>query len=110
MGIYMNDDCCTVFHALADPNRLKILEMLKDSELCVSDITSRLDISQPSISHHLDILKRSGLVKSEKRGRSVFYTFTDDMLVECCGKQFRIFDLVLKRRIKLADYKEAKNG
>jgi DNA-binding transcriptional ArsR family regulator len=106
----MNDDCCTIFHALADPNRLKILEMLKDTELCVSDITARLNISQPSISHHLDILKRSGLVQFEKRGRSIFYSFSDDVLVECCGKQFRLFDLVLKRRIRLADLKEAGNG
>ena len=94
----MNDDCCTVFHALSDRTRLTILEMLNDKEHCVSEICVCFDMSQPSISHHLDILKRAGLVRSEKRGREVFYSFNGDVLVECCGKQFKLFDLVVQRR------------
>jgi DNA-binding transcriptional ArsR family regulator len=55
-------------------------------------------MTQPSVSHHLDILKRAGLVLSEKRGREVFYRFNADMIVECCGKQFKALDLILKKR------------
>jgi len=55
-------------------------------------------MTQPSVSHHLDILKRAGLVLSEKRGREVFYRFNADKIVECCGRQFRAFDLILKKR------------
>jgi len=94
----MSDDCCTIFHALSDRTRLTILEMLKEKEHCVSDICLCFAMSQPSISHHLDILKRAGLVHKEKRGREVFYSFNDDVLVECCGKQFSLFDLVIRRK------------
>jgi len=55
-------------------------------------------MTQPSVSHHLDILKRAGLVLSEKRGREVFYRFNADMIIECCGRQFRAFDLILKKK------------
>jgi len=89
----MDEKCCQVFFALGDGNRTKILELLKNEELCVSDICKRFDITQPSISHHLDILKRSGLVTSEKRGREVYYRFNRDAIVECCGKQFKAFQL-----------------
>lgn len=77
---------------------MKILELLKDKELCVSDIKTHFNMTQPSISHHLDILKRSGLVESEKRGREVYYSFKKDILIECCGKQFSIFDMKLTEK------------
>lgn len=93
----MNDSCCTVFHALSDRTRLTILELLKDRERCVSELCEHFHISQPSVSHHLDILKRAGLVSADKRGREVFYTFNDNVLIECCGQQFKLFDLVVKR-------------
>ena len=92
----MSDQCCQIFHALGDKTRLKILELLKSKEICVSDICKQFDMTQPSISHHLDILKRAGLVSSDKRGREVYYSFKNDILIDCCGKQFSIFDLALK--------------
>ena len=92
----MSDQCCQIFHALSDKTRLKILELLKGKEMCVSDICKHFDMTQPSISHHLDILKRSELVTSVKQGREVYYTFKADILIECCGKQFSIFDLAIK--------------
>jgi ArsR family transcriptional regulator len=93
----MRDECTTMFQALADGTRLKILELLKrETELCVSDIAKHFDMKQPSISHHLDVLKRAGLVTSEKRGREVYYSFNTDAIVECCGSQLRVFDLELR--------------
>lgn len=93
----MSDECTTMFHALADPTRLRILELLKtETELCVSDIAAHFDIKQPSISHHLDVLKRAGLVSSEKRGREVYYRFDTSAIIECCGGQLRVFDLELR--------------
>ena len=85
----MSDKCCQAFFAMGDANRLKILELLKNEELCVSDICKRFSITQPSVSHHLDILKRAGLVTSDKRGREVYYRFNRDAIVECCGQQFK---------------------
>jgi DNA-binding transcriptional ArsR family regulator len=93
----MNDSCCTIFQALSDRTRLTILELLKEKERCVSELCEHFQISQPSVSHHLDILKRSGLVSADKRGREVFYTFNDNVLIECCGQQFKLFDLVVRR-------------
>lgn len=94
----MDDACCSVFHALGDKTRLAILAMLKKRECCVSEICEPFDMSQPSISHHLDILKRAGLVQSEKRGREVYYRFNGDAIVECCGKQFKALDLILMKK------------
>lgn len=62
------------FAALADPNRQKILECLKKSELPVSEIAKNLDITLATLSHHLDILKRSHLISSRRAGRQIFYS------------------------------------
>jgi DNA-binding transcriptional ArsR family regulator len=85
-----------MFHALSDKTRLRILELIKLDEKCVSDISSHFKITQPSISHHLDILKRAGLVVSEKRGREVYYKMNRKAIIECCGVQFKTFDLTIK--------------
>ena len=92
----MGDGCKIMFQALGDRTRLRILELLRENqELCVSDIAKHFEMSQPSISHHLDVLKRAGLVEREKRGREVYYRFDRDAIVECCGKQMKLFDLDL---------------
>lgn len=93
----MTDNCCDIFGALSDRTRLTILELVRQKERCVSEICEHFHISQPSVSHHLDILKRTGLVTTEKRGREVFYKYNGDTIVECCGKQFKLLDLILKR-------------
>ena len=87
----MIDNCCQIFFAMGDGSRLKILELLQKEELCVSEICKRFDITQPSVSHHLDILKRAGLVTSDKRGREVYYRFNRDKIIEQCGEQFKMF-------------------
>lgn len=94
----MNDQCCQIFQALSDKTRLKILELIKDEAFCVSDICKHFDMTQPSISHHLDILKRAGLVESNKSGREVYYKYIQTTIVECCGKQFSVFDLMIKSK------------
>lgn len=93
----MTDSCSLMFRALADPTRLRILELLKKRERCVTEICEQFDLSQPSISHHLDVLRRSDLVRSEKRGREVYYRLNADAIVECCGRQFRALDIRIQR-------------
>ncbi len=92
------EQCCFIFQALADRTRLAILELLKKKELNVTEIVEQFAISQPSISHHLDILKRAGLVTSEKRGREVYYQYNKDAIIECCGVQLGTLDIVIKKR------------
>lgn len=91
------DRCCRVLQALADRTRLGILGLLREGEMCVSDIAQHFDMTQPSISHHLDVLKRAGVVESEKRGREVYYRYTGETIVECCGAQFRLLDILLRK-------------
>jgi ArsR family transcriptional regulator, arsenate/arsenite/antimonite-responsive transcriptional repressor len=62
------------FKALADPTRVRILNLLaRNPELCVCDMNASFDLSQPTVSHHLGILKKAGLVDCDVRGRWCFY-------------------------------------
>jgi ArsR family transcriptional regulator len=61
---------------LADPARLRLLSLIgadPDGEVCVCDLTAPLELSQPTVSHHLKVLTDAGLVGREQRGRWVFY-------------------------------------
>jgi DNA-binding transcriptional ArsR family regulator len=64
----------SLFHALADPTRRKILSLLKNRDLTPGEISESFTISKPSISHHLDILKRADLVITERKGQNIFYS------------------------------------
>jgi ArsR family transcriptional regulator len=66
--------------------------MLQPGEMCVSEIVDAFDMSQPTISHHLSILKRFNLVTSRKEGKLVFYALNQDNMVECCGQLITKFD------------------
>jgi len=62
------------FQALADPNRQKILGILKKKDLAVQDILKHLDITGASLSHHLAILKKTDLVSAERDGQQIIYS------------------------------------
>lgn len=62
------------FQALSDANRQKIIDALKEKEMAVSDIGANLNITLPTLSHHLDILKRAGLVSSRRDGQRILYS------------------------------------
>ncbi|WP_434444058.1 ArsR/SmtB family transcription factor [Lentzea sp. E54] len=66
----------TMFKALGDPVRLRLLSMIAsgpDGEVCVCELTPAFDLSQPTISHHLKLLRQAGLVDAERRGTWVYY-------------------------------------
>ncbi|MCU4716442.1 autorepressor SdpR family transcription factor [Bacillus cereus] len=63
-----------LFKALADPTRRKILDLLKKRDLTAGEIASHFNMSKPSISQHLNILKQSSLVKNRKEGKYIFYS------------------------------------
>jgi DNA-binding transcriptional ArsR family regulator len=66
--------------ALADPTRLEILRELAGSpEVCACDFTSCCDVSQPTVSHHLRVLREAGAVVSERRGSWVFYRIAPNL-------------------------------
>ncbi|MFJ5308255.1 ArsR/SmtB family transcription factor [Streptomyces sp. NPDC088350] len=65
-----------VFKALGDPVRLRLLSMIasrEGGEVCVCEMTPAFDLSQPTISHHLKLLRQAGLIDCERRGTWVYY-------------------------------------
>jgi ArsR family transcriptional regulator len=66
----------------ADPKRVLMLYALADGPLCVTDLAEALDISQPTASRHLRVLRERGLVNSERQGTSVYYSISDKRLLE----------------------------
>jgi ArsR family transcriptional regulator len=93
---YKNEPCCTPvaaphlsqaqtdlladrLKALGDPTRLRILDLLvqQTEPLCVCDITAQFPQNQPTISHHLRILREAGLIDTEKRGIWSYYWATE---------------------------------
>lgn len=62
-----------VFSAVADETRLKMLELIRNEELCACELMTAMELTQPTTSHHLGILERSGLVTSRREGKWVFY-------------------------------------
>jgi ArsR family transcriptional regulator len=83
-----------VFRAFADGTRIRILCLLQDGELCVSDIITILKVPQAKASHHLNYLRRAGLVEVHKRGLWCFYQLRPaqspfhEKLLECLGQCF----------------------
>ena len=88
----MTIECVEFCKALADDTRQQILVMLQEKEMSVSDIVDAFTISQPTISHHLSILKQFGLVTNRKEGKQVFYALNHDNVVACCGMLMAKFD------------------
>jgi len=67
-----------LFKVFSDPTRLRILNALAVSELCVCDLSAALDMSQSSMSHQLALLRRARLVRPRREGKAVFYSLDDE--------------------------------
>lgn len=64
-----------LLQAVADPTRLAILRLLSDcAEVCACDFTARCEVSQPTVSHHLKVLRDAGWIEAERRGTWIFYS------------------------------------
>ena len=77
-----------VFKALGDPVRLRLVSMIgarEGGEVCVCDLASAFDLSQPTISHHLKVLREAGLIESERRGTWVYYRLVPAALERTAG-------------------------
>ena len=72
--------------AIADETRQKIMNLVCCNSLSVSEIVEKIGYSQPTISHHLAILRDAGLVDVREEGKQTFYTLNQERIAVCCGK------------------------
>jgi ArsR family transcriptional regulator, arsenate/arsenite/antimonite-responsive transcriptional repressor len=86
------NELVTIFKALSDETRLRIIKLLEQGELCVCDITAALDMVQPKVSFHLSALKEAGLIKDRKQGKWIHYSLNETdlfkrmLMVSVCEK------------------------
>ncbi|MCX4266198.1 MAG: metalloregulator ArsR/SmtB family transcription factor [Firmicutes bacterium] len=71
-------DMATLFKMMSDPTRLRIINMLLISELCVHDLAEFMQMSQSAISHQLAALRNSRLIKFRREGKQIFYSLDDE--------------------------------
>ena len=72
--------------AIADETRQKIMSECCCCWISVGDMASKLDVTQPTVSHHLAILRDAGLVSLREEGKQTFYTLNQENIVVCCGQ------------------------
>jgi Predicted transcriptional regulators len=77
------DELARGFKAIADPTRLRLLSLIaahEGGEACVCDLTSAFDLSGPTISHHLKVLREAGLITGDRRGTWIYYRVVPETL------------------------------
>jgi ArsR family transcriptional regulator, arsenate/arsenite/antimonite-responsive transcriptional repressor len=91
-----NDSCVVMFKALSDETRQKIVRMLKSGSLSVNEIVEKTALAQPTISHHLGILKTAGVVVTQRKGKQVLYSLCcGPEAWTCCADIFSVFGMDL---------------
>ena len=73
-----NKRMAAMFKAFADENRIQILELLRDGERCACRLLEEMNITQPTLSHHMKILCDSGIVVGRKEGKWMHYSISED--------------------------------
>lgn len=81
----------TFAKAMADETRQTIMQHLCCRWLCVNDIVAQMGVTQPTVSHHLAILRDAGLVYTRRDGKQVYYTINQNAVASCCGNLMQIF-------------------
>lgn len=97
---YTPDIIIAGFHALSDPLRFQVLELLRSQELCVCDLCDSLGVTQSKLSFHLKTMKEAGLVRARQEGRWIYYSLNLPQLVvlEQYLAEFRRFSPILPAR------------
>ena len=77
--------------AIADETRQKIMSLCCCCELSVNEIAEQTDVSQPTVSQHLAILREAGLVNTRHEGKQTYYTLNQERVALCCGQIMQVF-------------------
>jgi ArsR family transcriptional regulator len=80
------------FAALGDTTRLKMLKVIADEELCSCEVMAALELTQPTTSHHLGILERTGILSSRRNGKWVFYKIANSQVKNLIAKGFNLVE------------------
>ena len=86
-----NSTAAKIFKALGDENRLSILDDLRDGEKCACELLEKLQISQPTLSHHMKILCDSGVVRARKEGKWIHYSINQNGLKDAIDLLWSFF-------------------
>lgn len=89
--------------ALADPTRQEIMALICCQELSVGDIVEAVGVSQPTVSHHLGILREANLVNVRSEGKQTFYSLNQRRVVVCCGNLIEVFAPQSEAAAKIGD-------
>lgn len=89
------------FQVLSDSNRLKIISIIGNKELSVSEIVAAINLSQPLVSHHLKTLKESGILETNRKGPFIFYRLANAGILDILG----LFSEILPQRIESKESK-----
>ena len=81
-----------IFKALSDSTRRKILRLLQGQDMSAGDIALHFDISKPSISHHLNVLKQANLVQDVRQGQNIYYSINSTVFQEVLGWFFEVMN------------------
>jgi ArsR family transcriptional regulator, arsenate/arsenite/antimonite-responsive transcriptional repressor len=82
------EETAALLRVVADPARLRILSILgrtENREICVCDLTEPLGLSQPTVSHHMKVLREAGLTVAERRGKWVYHRLVSERLEQISG-------------------------
>jgi ArsR family transcriptional regulator, arsenate/arsenite/antimonite-responsive transcriptional repressor len=88
--------CCDFndfIKAMADENRQGILALLKQGEMSVNELVEHFSITQPTISHHLAVLRRTNLVMIRHEGKNIYYRANKSCVVECCAEILKRYNI-----------------
>lgn len=99
-AISSSNSIVTGFHALSDPLRVKVIDLLRDRELCVCDLCEALDVSQSKLSFHLRTLRDAQLVQARQEGRWIYYSLNlaQFVVLEQYLAEFRRFSPMIPTR------------
>jgi ArsR family transcriptional regulator len=92
-----------ICQALSDPNRILILYELRDGPRNVGELAETLNMSQPTVSRHLKVLRERGMVLAEREGTSVYYTLRDARVIEALNLLREVLAAILDQRTALVE-------
>ena len=97
-----------LFRALDDPTRRRILDLLGERDHSAGELAAAFDLGKPTVSHHLGLLRRAGLVSARKEGQSVHYRLEATVLDECLGWVLNLIERGQTTRAHSQDHENAR--